>query len=197
MWKNESDTDNNWIKVKLEGTESNRQGIGSFIELSVNGEKQYNYTLCGEGYLGQNSSYEFFGIGEATQIDYLKVQWLSGIEDVIMNPEINTSHTVVEGEHILGLTSFDQETISLYPNPANSIVQVSGIDNYVQGTLQVIDISGRIVKTLIIDQDDMSIDVNQFSEGVYILTLQRENVCLLYTSPSPRDQRGSRMPSSA
>ena len=25
----------------------------------------------------------------------------------------------------------------------------------------------------------------------------RENICLLYTSPSPRDQRGSRMPSSA
>ena len=26
---------------------------------------------------------------------------------------------------------------------------------------------------------------------------QRRYVCLLYTSPSPRDQRGSRMPSSA
>ena len=25
----------------------------------------------------------------------------------------------------------------------------------------------------------------------------RKNICLLYTSPSPRDQRGSRMPSSA
>ena len=24
-----------------------------------------------------------------------------------------------------------------------------------------------------------------------------KNICLLYTSPSPRDQRGSRMPSSA
>ena len=28
-------------------------------------------------------------------------------------------------------------------------------------------------------------------------TLNENNVCLLYTSPSPRDQRGSRMPSSA
>ena len=27
--------------------------------------------------------------------------------------------------------------------------------------------------------------------------LQDDEVCLLYTSPSPRDQRGSRMPSSA
>ena len=29
------------------------------------------------------------------------------------------------------------------------------------------------------------------------LTMKRNQVCLLYTSPSPRDQRGSRMPSSA
>ena len=28
-------------------------------------------------------------------------------------------------------------------------------------------------------------------------SLQWYNICLLYTSPSPRDQRGSRMPSSA
>ena len=27
--------------------------------------------------------------------------------------------------------------------------------------------------------------------------VQNNNICLLYTSPSPRDQRGSRMPSSA
>ena len=34
--------------------------------------------------------------------------------------------------------------------------------------------------------------------GEVIQVLREENrVCLLYTSPSPRDQRGSRMPSSA
>ena len=34
------------------------------------------------------------------------------------------------------------------------------------------------------------------SDGDYTLILP-PNYCLLYTSPSPRDQRGSRMPSSA
>ena len=33
--------------------------------------------------------------------------------------------------------------------------------------------------------------------GVYSLSSSNDNSCLLYTSPSPRDQRGSRMPSSA
>ena len=31
----------------------------------------------------------------------------------------------------------------------------------------------------------------------YVVGLQQRQACLLYTSPSPRDQRGSRMPSSA
>ena len=34
-------------------------------------------------------------------------------------------------------------------------------------------------------------------EGNVTSTLTQSDICLLYTSPSPRDQRGSRMPSSA
>ena len=33
--------------------------------------------------------------------------------------------------------------------------------------------------------------------GHHVVRVQQSNSCLLYTSPSPRDQRGSRMPSSA
>ena len=33
--------------------------------------------------------------------------------------------------------------------------------------------------------------------GLTLINRVRLNTCLLYTSPSPRDQRGSRMPSSA
>ena len=36
-----------------------------------------------------------------------------------------------------------------------------------------------------------------YVEELYELYLHDPNACLLYTSPSPQDQRGSRMPSSA
>ena len=39
------------------------------------------------------------------------------------------------------------------------------------------------------DEHDLKINVKAGGPGI--------NTCLLYTSPSPRDQRGSRMPSSA
>ena len=32
---------------------------------------------------------------------------------------------------------------------------------------------------------------------LWVVAIASQNICLLYTSPSPRDQRGSRMPSSA
>ena len=34
-------------------------------------------------------------------------------------------------------------------------------------------------------------------EGIFVIANSLIEACLLYTSPSPRDQRGSRMPSSA
>ena len=37
----------------------------------------------------------------------------------------------------------------------------------------------------------------QTEDGEFILRVDEHIICLLYTSPSPRDQRGSRMPSSA
>ena len=88
--------DPNWLKVTLEGDTSNRMGIGSRIEIGINGDKQYRYTLCGEGYISQNSGTEFFGLGSATYVDYVKVTWLSGVVDIINNVSSNQTINIVE-----------------------------------------------------------------------------------------------------
>ena len=44
------------------------------------------------------------------------------------------------------------------------------------------------------DYTNIDIAVNHAKE---MIELGADMICLLYTSPSPRDQRGSRMPSSA
>lgn len=174
LWKNETVNENNWIKIKLEGTESNRQGIGALIELSINDEKQYNYTLCGEGYLGQNSSYEFFGIGAATSIDFITVYWPSGQIDLVTMPQINTSLTVREGDPQLGLEEIDQEKISLFPNPSRSEIKLTGIQNYSNGTLQIVDVSGKVVQTISINNSSIEVDISALTTGVYIARLENQ-----------------------
>ena len=97
LWRNNSINNNNWLKIRLAGTISNSAGIGSKIEVFAGGKLQYGYTLCGEGYLGQNSAYEFFGLKDATQADYVKVTWLSGVVDMIEDVTANKSYSIVEG----------------------------------------------------------------------------------------------------
>ena len=53
-----------------------------------------------------------------------------------------------------------------------------------------IDSNDQLQKRILEDMRVLRRDVNTIRED-------RSQSCLLYTSPSPRDQRGSRMPSSA
>ena len=97
IWQNLSNTQNNWLKVKLVGTESNRMGIGSFIKVKAGDRAHFGYTLCGESYISQSSQTEFFGVGDVTNIDYVQVTWLSGQTDRIENVAANQTITIVEG----------------------------------------------------------------------------------------------------
>ena len=69
-----------------------------------------------KGFLGQNSAYEFFGLGAANSIDYIKVSWLSGQVDVIQTPPINSHITIIEGGE-LGINENQDKNLLVYPNP--------------------------------------------------------------------------------
>ena len=97
LWQNTTTTSNNWLKIKLQGTESNRMGIGSYIKIGVDSQTYYRYTLCGEGFISQNSSSEFVGLGQASLVNYIEVTWLSGIVDRFENINANQTVTLVEG----------------------------------------------------------------------------------------------------
>ena len=97
IWHNQTTTTNNWLKVKLQGTQSNRMGIGSFIKVKAGDKAHFEYTLCGESYISQSSQTEFFGVGDETVIDYVQVTWLSGETDRIENVAVNQTITIVEG----------------------------------------------------------------------------------------------------
>ncbi len=122
LWENKTINANKWLKVKLTGVLSNRDGIGSRIEISINGNKQYRYTLCGEGYLAQNSNTEIFGVGTHDVIDYVKVTWLSGTVDYIENVNANQLLEITEGSYSLGLNSEFKNGFSYYPNPVQNTI---------------------------------------------------------------------------
>lgn len=172
LWKNNTISSNNWLKVKLQGTTSNRDGIGSTIEIGIGGNKQYRYTLSGEGYLSQNSETEFFGVGTATTIDYVKVTWLSGIQDIMTNINANQSITVVEG---VGILSTEDATFTadynFYPNPTSEILNISSNTNF--KVIAIKNMLGQNVLTYNSKETNfLKLDLSTLSSGLYFVELQ-------------------------
>ena len=174
LWENTTINSNNWIKVKLQGVTSNRDGVGSTIECFANGKVQYRYTLNGEGYIGQNSNTEFIGLGSATTIHYIKVTWLSGIVDLLSDVDVNQSIIIVEGENILSNSDFTKKPFNIYPNPSTAIFNIELPHFSSEELLNVYDIFGRKLKTKSLDSQKTTINLSEFSEGVYFFKLQSD-----------------------
>jgi hypothetical protein len=172
LWKNTSTSSNNWLKVKLEGTQSNRDAVGSLIEISVNGQKQYRYTLCGEGYLSQNSSSEFFGVGNATTVDYIKVKWLSGIVDILYDVSVNEEIFILE-RSTLSVSDNDLLDLKAFPNPTKSLINITS-STHIQN-VEIISFLGQSVLKFNPNSQNFSINLNGLSDGVYFADLSSAN----------------------
>lgn len=168
VWSNQTVSTNNWLKVKLQGTVSNRDGIGSLIEISINGEKQYRYTLCGEGYLSQNSGAEIFGLADNTVADYVKVTWLSGIVDVINNVNANQVLEIIEGENQLSINENEQTTFS-FNNPVSDELIIKSAQN-----IKCVTLYNAIGQELMQDKvlaREVRLNLSHLEKGCYFIKM--------------------------
>lgn len=173
LWQNNTLNENNWLKVKLEGVVSNKDGIGNTIEINVDGQSQYRYTLAGEGYLSQNSFYEFFGTGLSNLIDYVKVTWTStGATETFNNIEANQSITIKEGIGILNDNNYIvEDLLSIYPNPSNDGVFKLSTKNNESNILKVYDLSGRLIFKVKNLKNNDEFSLNHCKKGIYVANL--------------------------
>jgi len=169
---------NNWVKVGLEGVDSNISGIGARVKIYGDWGIQIREVRSGEGFSHSNSLNCHFGIATNTSIDKIVVEWPSGTVDEFMNPDINTLHIYVEGSSILATTDFEIEGINLYPNPTIDIINFSlkGLENT---QVNIIDMNGRIVLKTIISSEN-NISVSSLKSGVYFVQLEVENKTVSY-----------------
>jgi hypothetical protein len=69
---------NHWLKVRLHGTRSNKGAIGSRVWIDTGGDLQYREYLDHGLLHCQNEQVAHFGLGAATRVDVLRVQWPDG-----------------------------------------------------------------------------------------------------------------------
>lgn len=97
LWEN-SGNENNYIKMTLEGTASNKMAIGSWIKVYAGGNQYTHWTMCGENYLSQNSQHHIIGLAHYEVVDSLQVIYSLGHTDTFYNLEVNNWYHFVEGE---------------------------------------------------------------------------------------------------
>jgi hypothetical protein len=74
-----------WLALKLEGTRSNRDGIGSRVTLVSGGKKQVREMRINYSYLASNEPYVRFGLGLADIAERIEVRWPRGGTTVLEN----------------------------------------------------------------------------------------------------------------
>ena len=78
LLRNDGGNRNNWAKVRIRGTTSNRAGIGTRIEVVTGDVSQMAEVKSGSGYLCQNALALHFGLGSHTIIDKIIATFPSG-----------------------------------------------------------------------------------------------------------------------
>jgi len=101
LYHNEGGT-NHSLRIKLVGTKSNRDGIGTVVRLISGNDKQWKMLRSGSSYLAAHELVLIFGLGEHAKADQIEVQWPSGQTDKLSNVNAGQTVTVQEGKGIIG-----------------------------------------------------------------------------------------------
>jgi len=97
---------NHSLRIKLEGTRSNRDGIGAVITVMSGGDKQWKMVRSGSSYLSQSELVATFGLGQNTRANSIEIQWPSAQVDKLSNVSAGQTVTVQEGKGIVASRSY-------------------------------------------------------------------------------------------
>ncbi len=180
LWSS-SGGENNWIKIGLQGVLSNRDAIGTSVELFYENGYQYHYTHCGIGFMGQNSSNLLIGLGGVSQIDSIKLLWPTGHIDIMYDIPSNQKITLVEGFFTNGDIYVDpliststinlhrSQDLSIYPNPAINQVTIDIVEE--DFSWRTFDLIGNEID----HGKSQTINTEYYKTGTYILSVKTKS----------------------
>ena len=186
LYRNDLDPDNteNWINLTLEGTISNRSAIGAKVRIkaTINGQTfwQRRDISTQNNFCGQNDLRVHFGLGDATMIDSLIIEWPRGLVETYSAISSNQFLNYVEGQTTsVSETIEDNMNLEIFPNPFETKTQISyKVENSNQKIqIKVLDHSMRTVSILFegLQQKGVysySLDGSNWAPGTYFLVIK-------------------------
>lgn len=75
LLRNDQALSNHWIRFKLVGTKSNRDGVGAWIRLRVGNQMISRQVMAARSYLSQSELPVTIGLGPSTRVEEVSVVW--------------------------------------------------------------------------------------------------------------------------
>ena len=98
LLRNDGGNTNNWIGIKLVGSQNNRDGIGAKVTVSTEDMTQMREVKSGSSYASGSDTRLLFGLGEIQHIEKITIVWQGGTTQVLKNVSINQTLTIVASE---------------------------------------------------------------------------------------------------
>lgn len=175
FYENTNANNNSWTKIKLIGTVSNKDALGSKVEITTdNNFKQYRFHQ-GSLYQSQSLQPVHFGLVNAIIIDSLTITWPTGIQETYTNLPINETIVITENNGFalnLDDNALPNHNIKVYPNPVKQFNEITITNTLENNNFLIIDLLGRIIpveQRFISESNITKINIGSLSPGIYIL----------------------------
>lgn len=128
----------------------------------------------GPGFYGSLPNTNWAGPFDPNEIDFVSAapSTNAATSDMIFD---NLTISAVVTESLLGvkqLATINSKKFSIYPNPANNIVNVSNDDNIQINDVKLTDINGRTVKSVSANATQVQINISDLNAGVYFMNIE-------------------------
>jgi hypothetical protein len=101
LLRNEYAGPNNWLKLKLLGTKSNRSAIGARVVLRIGSRTQVQEVTSQSSYYSHNDERLHFGLGQNGKADAIEIRWPSGFTETVKDISANRIITIKEGAGVI------------------------------------------------------------------------------------------------
>ncbi|MEO5562762.1 MAG: VCBS repeat-containing protein, partial [Chitinophagaceae bacterium] len=119
----EQHPENKYIKLVLKGENKNSSAIGAKATIYYNGTLSYQEQMPMRGFESTVDTRLNFGLGKATKIDSIIVDWPNGKQSTIKNASLNQQLTIYQKDATITLTPHTS-----HPTPLISEANNQGID---------------------------------------------------------------------
>lgn len=170
LYMNKSVNNNNWVKINLEGVQTNKDAFGSKVYIYTGNDVQMRELSGGSSFCSHNSSTMHIGIGSHESIDSVVIKWTGGINiQTEHDIAVNATNNILEKINTSTL-EFSEIPLEFYPNPTKEYLTISLLESSII-SVQIFDTTGKIISEF---ESKNVIDVSRLQNGNY--TIRAETI---------------------